>query len=281
MGFSIARLFMERITVLLADDYAIEREAFRKLIDLETDLEVVGEARNGRQAVILTKKLAPDVVLMDVTMPLLNGLEATRQINKAQPGVKVLMIAAHSDDTLVQNAVACGVAGFLLKQISAQDLCRAIRDVHHGITIFGPAVYRCFDSLNRHSPCHPEAFHKPVARLSSREMEVLQLIAEGSANKQIAAELGISLKTVEKHRQLLMEKLEIHNTAGLTRYAINAGIVESSIHIRELKAEFKPVAFAPLPELDGSNDPLEFDEPLPLVAGPRHFSDSHLLPYVK
>jgi DNA-binding NarL/FixJ family response regulator len=241
---------MQRITVLLADDYAIEREAFRKIIGLETDLQVVGEAENGRQAVLLAKKLMPDVVLMDVTMPLLNGLEAARQINKALPSIKVLMIAAHSDYTLVQNAIACGVAGFLLKQISAQDVCRAIRDVHEGITIFNPGVYRCFDKLDRPSPCHRVSFEKPIVELSSREMEVLQLIAEGNANKQIAAELGISMKTVEKHRQLLMERLDIHSTAGLTRYAIGAGIVGSSVHLSEFEGGFPLPPFAPVSGLN-------------------------------
>ncbi len=133
---------MKRITVLLAEDHTIVREGFRRMLELETDLEVVGEARDGRQAVALVKKLRPAVVLMDIAMPLLNGLEATRQILKAIPGTKVLMLSAHSDDAYVKTAAEHGVVGFLLKQTSAHDVCRAIREVHKGKTFFSPSISR-------------------------------------------------------------------------------------------------------------------------------------------
>jgi DNA-binding NarL/FixJ family response regulator len=222
---------MKRITVLLAEDHTIVREGFRKMIEMETDMEVVGEAQDGRQAVTLITKLQPAVVLMDIAMPLLNGLEATRQVLKAVPGTKVLMLSAHSDDAYVQNATESGAVGFLVKQTSAHDVCRAIREVHSGKTFFSPSITRRLNRLDPPTPGRRGPHLQKAALLTSREMEVLQLIAEGKANKQTAEELGISTKTVEKHREHLMEKLDIHDTAGLTRYAIEAGIIESSVQL--------------------------------------------------
>jgi len=222
---------MKRITVLLAEDHMVVREGFRKLLELEDDLEVVGEAQTGRQAVEMARKLRPAVVLMDIAMPLLNGLEATRQVLKALPATKVLMLSAHSDDAYITDAIGSGAVGFLLKQTSSHVLCEAIREVHRGNIFFCPSIARRLRERDRKSPNRAGLPKSRNARLTSREMEVLQLIAEGEANKQIAAELGISIKTVEKHREHLMEKLNIHDTAGLTRYAISAGIIESSVQL--------------------------------------------------
>lgn len=222
---------MKRITVLLAEDHMIVREGLRKMLDLETDIEVVGEAQDGRQAVAMVIALRPAIVLMDIAMPLLNGLEATRQLLKAVPATKVLILSAHSDDAYVDTATEAGAKGFLLKQTSAHDVCRAIREVEKGKTFFSPAVSRRLDRLHPPLPGRPGSLNRKVAHLTSREMEVLQLIAEGKANKETAAELGIGIKTVEKHREHLMEKLDIHDTAGLTRYAIAAGIIESSVQL--------------------------------------------------
>ena len=222
---------MKKITVLLAEDHLIVREGFRKMLDLEDDFEVLGEAQDGRQAVALAKKLRPAVVLMDIAMPHLNGLEATRQILKILPATRVLMLSAHNDDAYVDTAIASGAVGFLLKQASSHDVCHAIREVNQGKVFFSPSISRRLNRLQPQSLDRKGVPHKKTAMLTSREMEVLQLIAEGEANKQIAAELAISLKTVEKHREHLMEKLDIHDTAGLTRYAISAGIIESSVQL--------------------------------------------------
>jgi len=222
---------MKRITVLLAEDHTIVREGFRKMLELETDLEVAGEAKDGRQAVALVKKLRPAVVLMDIAMPLLNGLEATRQILKAVPGTRMLILSAHNDDAYINKAIESGAKGFLLKQTSSHEVCRAIREIHQGKTFFSSSISARLNRLHPQSVGRAGLLKKEAAGLTSREMEVLQLIAEGSANKQIASELGIGIKTVEKHREHLMQKLDIHDTAGLTRYAIGTGIIESSVQL--------------------------------------------------
>lgn len=228
------RRAMKPIRVLLAEDHRVVREGLRALLEAEGDLEVVGEAETGRQAVELTRKLRPDVVVMDIAMPLLNGLEATRQIRKVLPGARVLILSAHGDDAYVEQTRALGAAGYLLKQTSAQVLARAVREVHRGQVYYSPVIARRLQPRGAEPPDRLTRLKKRGARLSSREAEVLQLIAEGLANKQIAAELGISVKTVEKHRQHLMEKLRIHDTAGLTRYAIAAGIIQSDVQVRIL-----------------------------------------------
>jgi DNA-binding NarL/FixJ family response regulator len=220
---------MNRITVLLAEDHEIVRQGLRKLLEAEGDLEVVGEAETGRQAVALTKKLRPAVVVMDIAMPLLNGLEATRQIRLAVPDTKVLILSAHSDAAYVEQVATLGAAGYLIKQTSADLLSRAIREVARGNSFFSPTIAAQFRNSSRASPAG--LLKQKRDRLSVREAEVLQLIAEGQANKQVAAELHISVKTVEKHRQRLMEKLNLHDTAGLTRHAIAAGIIESSVQL--------------------------------------------------
>lgn len=220
-----------RITVLIAEDHAVVREGFRRILELEGDFQVVGEAHNGRQAVELAVSLLPGVILMDIAMPMLNGLEATRQILRADPSRRILILSAHSDDAYVRNASESGAAGFLLKQTSASDVCRAIREVHQGRTHFSPSISRRQERLNpligRRTG---SAAGRPVP-LTSREMETLQLIAEGRANKEIASDLGIGIKTVEKHREHLMRKLDLHDTAGITRYAISEGIIENSVQV--------------------------------------------------
>ncbi len=199
------------------------------MLGLEADLEIIGEAQDGRQAVSLVKSEHPDVVLMDISMPLLNGLEATRQALKFAPTTKIIVLSAHSDDVYVQNATAAGAVGFLLKQASTNDVCLAIREVCKGKVFFSPAIARRQSRLLTRASEQAGATKIRTPELTSREMEVLQLIAEGKANKESACELGIGIKTVEKHREHLMEKLDLHDTASLTRYAISTGVIESRI----------------------------------------------------
>ncbi len=224
------KLATKNITVLLAEDHTIVREGLRTLINSEKDIKVVSEASTGRQAVELAQKLRPAVVIMDIAMPVLNGLEATRQICIKVPDTKVLILSAHSDEAYVEQVIAVGAKGYLLKQTSARFLSEAIREVQKGNTYFSPSLVRKFTQFSLPLN-HQEKQRQKACHLSSREVEVLQLIAEGQANKQVAAELGISVKTVEKHRQRLMEKLKIHDTASLTRYAISSGIIESSVQL--------------------------------------------------
>ena len=220
---------VKRISVLLAEDHAIVRHGIRLLIETSDDIEIVGEANTGREAVQLAGKLRPEIVVMDIAMPLLNGLEATRQILKAFPSVKVLILSAHSDAEYVEQVVKAGARGYLLKQSSGEVLAKAIRELHQGRTFFSPSIACRLQDGFQKSADGVGLQKKSNHQLTSRESELLQLIAEGLANKQIASELKISIKTVEKHRQHLMEKLNIHDIAGLTRFAISAGIVESSV----------------------------------------------------
>ena len=222
---------MKRTTVLLADDHMIVREGLRKLLEIEGDLEVVGEATTGRQAVALAQKLQPDVIIMDIAMPQLNGLEATRQIRQQVPAAKVIILSAHCDDAYVEHVTALGVAGYLIKQTSAHILAAAIREVKKGKVVYDPAISKHLHQRKQDVQKQNGVSGTKISRLSSREVEILQLIAEGKANKQMAVDLDISVKTVEKHRDRLMHKLDLHDTAGLTRYAISAGIIESSVQV--------------------------------------------------
>ena len=221
----------KQITVMLAEDHAIVRQGLCALLKADGQFLIVGEARTGREAVEMAQKLRPNVILMDIALPVLNGLEATRQILAANPAAKVVVLSAHSDDVYVEKMIEAGAAGFLEKQTSAEVLTKAVCEVAKGGTYFSPAIAKRL-AQDQSKPRGRDGLLKPNgARLTSRESEVLQLVAEGSANKQVAAELGISIKTVEKHRQHLMDKLNIHDTAGLTRYAIKAGVIESSVQL--------------------------------------------------
>jgi len=221
----------KQITILLAEDHAIVRQGLIALLKADPQFRIVGEAHDGREAVAQARTLKPDVIIMDIAMPLLNGLEATRQILAANPAAKVVILSAHSDDVYIERMNAVGVAGFLEKQTSADILTVAVREVAKGNRFFSPAIAKRIRNVSSTARDRNGLIKPNGARLTHREAEVLQLVAEGSANKQVAAELGISIKTVEKHRQQLMDKLNIHDTAGLTRYAIAAGVIESSVQV--------------------------------------------------
>ena len=217
------------ITVLLAEDHVVVRQGLRILIEADADIKVVGEAITGREAVLMTRQLRPDVVVMDIAMPLLNGIQATQQILSESPKAKILILSAHADPEYVDQLMALGVVGYLTKQTSAEIVARAVREVYSGGTFFSPSVAKHLRDHYQKIPPSSRSFKRNQIRLTSREAELLQLIAEGHVNKQIASDLDISIKTVEKHRQHLMEKLHIHEIAGLTRYAIAAGVIESSV----------------------------------------------------
>jgi DNA-binding NarL/FixJ family response regulator len=216
-----------KITTLLVDDHTLIRQGVRVLLEAEDDIAVVGEAQDGRQAVEMAKKLRPDVVVMDIAMPLLNGIEATRQILEAAPTTRVLVLSAHSDEEYVERVTELGAAGYVLKQSSLEDLATAIRTANAGEIYVSPSITRRRPGrVGATSAAHGAPRGPAPLKLTSREAEVLQLVAEGKANKQTAAALGISIKTVEKHRTSLMTKLDIHDVAGLTRYAIAIGSIE-------------------------------------------------------
>jgi DNA-binding NarL/FixJ family response regulator len=216
------------ITILLAEDHMIVRQGLRALLEAEPDFRIVAEAQTGREAVELTRQLRPAVVVMDIAMPLLNGVLATRQILKAVPATRVLILSAYAADAYIEQVTAAGAAGYMLKQSSLADLALAIRRVQAGSTFFSPSISKRLRAGQKQPLALRASAGKELVRLSPRELEVLQLVAEGDASKEVAAELGISIKTVEKHRHNLMRKLQLHHTAGLTRYAIAQGIIESS-----------------------------------------------------
>jgi len=216
------------ITVLLVDDHTVVREGLRMVLESEKDIRVVAESRSGREAVSFAEKYKPDVIVMDIAMPGLNGFESSRQILKAFPTAKILILSAHSDDDYVEQMISIGVLGYLIKQSSTRLLSQAIHEVNKGSRFFSPDIAKRQERKNRKSLGRDGFPKKKNICLSPRESEVVQLVAEGLANKEIADELKISIKTVEKHRQHLMEKLNIHDTAGLTRYAISSGIIENS-----------------------------------------------------
>jgi len=220
-----------QITVLLAEDHMVVREGLGSLLNVDGHFRILGEARTGRQAVEMAEMLRPQIVLMDIAMPLLNGLEATKQILAADPAAKVLMLSAYSDDEYVARAAAAGAVGFLEKQTSAEILIRAIHEVAQGKTFYSPTIAK-----RKHLSRNKVRDRNGIAKIkgtvmTAREVEVLQLVAEGMSNRQIGGELGISVKTVEKHRQSLMDKLGIHDTAGLTRYAISTGVIENKVQL--------------------------------------------------
>ena len=217
--------FNMSIKVLLVDDHTVVREGLRFLLETEGDIKVIGEAKHGREAVQMTEKLRPDLVLLDIAMPFLNGVEAARQIMKCCPETKILILSSYEEDEYIRKLIQAGVGGYLLKHTVADDLVRAVREVQKGNAYFSPSISKRlsnswqFFTENR-------APNRANEHLTTREAEILQLIAEGFANKQIADIIGISIKTVEKHRQAVMDKLGLHEVASLTRYAIQKGIVE-------------------------------------------------------
>ncbi len=215
---------MGKIRVLLVDDHTVVRQGIRRILESDHEIEIVGEAGDGRSAVDMAQKVHPHVVVMDIGLPELNGVEATRQITKRSEGVRVLVLTMHADDVYVRQSLKAGARGYLLKDSEDLDLIKAVKVIGRGGSFFSPAVSKVLlegylgDSGSRE-------LEDDLGLLTDREREVLQLIAEGKTNKEVASALSVSINTVETHRKHIMEKLDLHNTAELVRFAIRKRLV--------------------------------------------------------
>ncbi len=217
---------MSKIRVLLVDDHAIVRQGLRALLDSHENIEVVGEAENGRVAFEKTEQTVPDVVVLDITMPNLNGIEATRQIKKLNPKIKVIVLTVHDNEEYVYQTLQAGASGYLLKESAVSDLVSAINAVKKGDIFLSPSISKIVvKDYIRHTEGESGEFDS-LSILTNREREVLQLIAEGHTNKEVARLLKLSVKTVDVHRAHIKEKLYIHDTAGLIKYSIRKGLIK-------------------------------------------------------
>ena len=214
---------MRKIKVVVADDHTILRQGIKALLDNQEGIEVVGEAKDGREAIKTIEELLPDVILMDIAMPGLNGLEATRRIKKKFPQTKVVVLTMHANEEYIFQILNAGADGYLVKETAFQDLISAINAVHKGEAFMSPSISKkvMTDYIQRAQGEEKVGFDT----LTTREREILQLVAEGNSNKKIAEALFISPKTVETHRAHIMDKLNIHDRAGLIKYAIRKGMI--------------------------------------------------------
>ncbi|MFA5042874.1 MAG: response regulator transcription factor [Kiritimatiellia bacterium] len=211
------------IRLLIADDHKIMRDGLKALVEKEADIAVVGEAESGRTTVSMAQKLAPHVVVMDIAMPDLNGIEATRKIVKTNPNVKIVALSAHADQHFVREMMAAGASAYILKDTAYEELVRAIREVMKGKKYLSSDIARgVLDTYVKLS--RPASANPAFVVLTDREREVLQMIAEGKSTKEIAGDAAVSVKTIETHRHNIMEKLGLHSIAELTKYAIREGV---------------------------------------------------------
>jgi len=210
--------------ILVADDHQIVREGLRRLIENETDLQVVGEAQTGHLAIDMVGKCLPSVILMDISMPDLNGIEASSKILKEYPNLKIIILSIHSDRRYVHRALKAGVKGYVLKNCFSQELISAIRTVIQGGIYLSPEIQGIVVDDYLSKDAESESRTIATSQLTTREKEILQLLAEGLTTKEIASKINVSTKTVETHRQHIMDKLDIHNIVQLTKYAIREGL---------------------------------------------------------
>ena len=211
---------MKRIRILLVDDHALVRQGFKMILGAQADMEIVGEAGNGREAIELAEQLRPDIVVMDVAMPELNGIEATRRMMTSLPHTRVVALSMHKDSVYVRETLRAGARGYLLKDSPAGDLVTAVRSVASGESYLSPGVSNAvLDDYRRHVT-------NPIDLLTTREREVLQMLAEGKTNKEIAVVLNLSVYTVDAHRGRIMEKLNLHSINELVRFAVRNGLID-------------------------------------------------------
>jgi DNA-binding NarL/FixJ family response regulator len=215
-----AQSMRDKIHILLADDHAVVRQGFKMILAAQPDMEIVGEAGNGREALDLASQLQPDVIVMDVAMPELNGIEATRRVADVSPRSRVLALSMHKDSVYVREILRAGARGYLLKDSVSSDLLAAVRAIARGEGYLSPGVSDAvLNDYRRHVT-------DPIDLLTSREREVLQMIAEGKTNKDIATVLNLSVYTVDAHRGRIMEKLNVHSVTDLVRFAVRCGLVD-------------------------------------------------------
>ncbi len=215
---------MKSIRVLLADDHTVVRKGLKMLLESQPGFEVVGDARDGRQAIALAEELSPDVVVLDIAMPTLNGIEAARQISVKVPKTAIVFLSMHQDQAYVLQALKSGARGYLLKDSAENDLVSAIQAVHDGKAFFSPAVSKMLAEDYMRQMTDRDAADS-YELLTTREREILQLLAEGKTNKDVATELNLSLHTVETHRSNILQKLNLHGTAELILYAVRKGVI--------------------------------------------------------
>lgn len=216
---------MQPVRILVADDHEVVRRGIRAVLEVQPGCEVCGEAVTGREAVRKARRLAPDIVILDIGMPELNGLDATRQIRKALPHTEVLILTMHESEQVVREVLAAGARGYLLKSDAGRDLVAAVEALRSHKPFFTSAVAEQLLEDYLKTAARPGVAHSPT-RLTPREREIVQLLAEGKSNKEVAAALGISVKTAETHRTKIMRKLDLHSLSELVRYAIRNKIIE-------------------------------------------------------
>lgn len=214
---------MSRLRILLADDHTVVRQGLRKVLEDRPEWEVVAEAGDGREAVRLAEQFVPDVAILDVAMPLLNGIEATRQITRRVPSTRIVVLSMYADEAYVTQILQAGAAGYLLKDSADVDLIQAVAEVAQGRSFFSPAIARVM--LDDYVRQGPEKGQSRYETLSQREREIFQLIAEAKTNKEIAALLNVSPSTVETHRAHIMDKLDLHSAAEIVLYAVRRGVI--------------------------------------------------------
>jgi DNA-binding NarL/FixJ family response regulator len=214
---------MSKIRVLIADDHAIVREGVRALLTLSDDIEVVGEAANGQEAIEEARVLSPDVILMDIAMPGLGGLEATLEIRKENPAARILVLTQYEDREYIRRFLKAGVSGYVLKKSAGADLTAAIRAVHRGGLVLDPEVAR--EAMRDQSATASSAGSDLYETLTDREKQVLKLVAEGRSNKEVAELLDISVKTAMSHREHIMQKLDLHSRTDLIKFALQKGVI--------------------------------------------------------